>query len=202
MDTRAAHVLARLAAAPLLPVPFPAIYVTEAMPREAYDGILRDQPREGGVQPAGYPARRIFDFPVPWMLTRGFMERVLRSLGFEMADLLHTLRADTRFVRDGEGYAIGPHTDGWNKVVSLLFYLPRDESDRDLGTSVYEPLQPGFICNGETHHPFDRFRRVWTAPFVPNSMFGFVRTGNSFHGVERVARPVERNVLLYNIFRK
>lgn len=39
--------------------------------------------------------------------------------------------------RDGDGYAITPHTDAVAKAVSMLYYLPRDESRADVGTRVY-----------------------------------------------------------------
>ena len=98
-------------------------------------------------------------------------------------------------------YSIAPHTDKPDKVVSLLFYLPADESLRELGTSLYVPKDPAFRCDGSIRHPFELFRKVTTAPFLPNSLFGFLKTDQAFHGVEVIDRPaVERNLLLYNIY--
>lgn len=39
--------------------------------------------------------------------------------------------------RDGEGYAITPHTDAVTKAVSMLYYLPRDDSRAEMGTRMY-----------------------------------------------------------------
>jgi hypothetical protein len=39
-----------------------------------------------------------------------------------------------------------------------------------------------------------------TMPYLPNSLFGFLKTQNSFHGVEPVKEvDVQRNLLLYDI---
>jgi hypothetical protein len=66
---------------------------------------------------------------------------------------------------------------------------------------VYVPKDPAFRCDGRTRHPFEQFRKVMTAGFLPNSLFGFLKTDQAFHGVEVIkAQAIERNVLLYNIY--
>jgi hypothetical protein len=108
---------------------------------------------------------------------------------------------DARLVRDRTNFAIGPHTDSPRKFLSLLFYLPRSTEQAHLGTSIFAPLDPDFRCSGGPHYPFDRFRRTATAPYVPNTLFVFFRTDQSFHGVEPIRdENVERNLLLYNIY--
>lgn len=109
--------------------------------------------------------------------------------------------SDTRLVRDFENYQIKPHTDTPLKAISLLFYLPEDASMEHLGTSVFVPKDPDFRCEGQRRHPFEQFEKVYTAPFLPNSVFGFFKTNYSFHGVEPIkAKNIERNVFLYNLY--
>jgi hypothetical protein len=105
-----------------------------------------------------------------------------------------------RFIRDSVDYKIGPHTDAARKVVSLLFYLPEGYVNHDLGTSIYVPTDHRQRCPGGPHHPFEGFEQVWTAPYVPNSCFGFWKTDDSWHGVPPISRDIERNVLLFNIY--
>jgi len=109
--------------------------------------------------------------------------------------------AETLLVQDITNYKLGPHTDSPRKVVTMLFYLPPDDSQRHMGTSIYLPKDPAFTCQGGPHHPHDQFVRLHTNPFLPNSMFAFFKTNNSFHGVEPVADPdCRRWLLLYDIY--
>jgi len=108
---------------------------------------------------------------------------------------------DARLVRDFTSYAIGPHTDSPRKLISLLFYLPKDESMRHLGTTIFAPATPGLRDEGGRHHKFDGFKRVATMPYVPNALFAFFKTDHSFHGVDTIGDPgIERDLLLYNIY--
>ena len=103
-------------------------------------------------------------------------------------------------VQDRTNYSLGPHTDTPSKVLSFLFYLPADDSSPHLGTSIYLPKDPNFVCPGGPHHDFEHFNRLLTMPYVPNTLFGFMKTPNAFHGVEPIAEPnVERALLLYDI---
>lgn len=106
-------------------------------------------------------------------------------------------------VQDTMDYALGPHTDSPRKVVTVLFYLPPDASQSHLGTSIYLPRDPAFTCNGGPHYPGEHFLRLKTMPFLPNSMFCFVKTNSSFHGVEKIHdQDTRRWLLLYDIYVK
>jgi hypothetical protein len=112
-----------------------------------------------------------------------------------------TLNNDCRFVRDYTNYSIPPHTDTAAKLVSLLFYLPADESRRHLGTSIYMPTSPDFRSDGSAHYDFKGFKHAARMDYVPNALFAFLRTDWSFHGVEPIAdTEVERNLMLYNVY--
>lgn len=103
-------------------------------------------------------------------------------------------------VRDLTHYAIGPHTDVPTRLITLLMYCPDDDALRQHGTSVYLPKDENFRCIGLRHYGMKQFNRVYTAPFLPNSLFGFVKTDNSFHGVEPVLQPnIRRDLILFNI---
>lgn len=102
---------------------------------------------------------------------------------------------------DHTRYSLGPHSDSTKKVLTLLFYLPGDLSQEHLGTSIYMPRDPSFICLGGPHYPFEKFERIYSVPFRPNALFGFVKTANSFHGVEPLKEheSCRRQLLLYDI---
>lgn len=151
------------------------------------------------------PAQRDFwDEFATWLLGGRLASLVIEKF----APVLHHRFGDFRsvpfmnealVVQDYSTYALSPHTDSAAKVVSLLFYLPADESLAHLGTSIYIPRDPTFVCDGSQHHPFENFQRLATMPFVPNTLFAFVKTPNAFHGVEPIKEQIRRDLLLFDI---
>ncbi len=110
------------------------------------------------------------------------------------------LTPEVLVVRDRTNYSIGPHTDAPHRFLSMLFYCPPDTSQEHLGTSLYMPLDRSFTCEGGPHYDFDKFVKVDTMPYRPNSLFCFLRTNVSFHGVEPIAdKEVARDLILYDI---
>lgn len=141
-----------------------------------------------------------------WLLTDRFLnamtgkfeEHVRQRFGMDAASV--RLECESLVVRDHTNYDLGPHTDSPRRVLSLLFYCPDDESMKHLGTSIYTPIDPGFRCPGGPHHPRNLFRKVATMEYRPNTLFAFMKTDNSFHGVEPIGDAgVLRDLLLYDI---
>lgn len=222
-------VLYRLMNAEVKTWPFPHFYVPDIFPPALYPRLIDQLPENGAYTPmdeygttrrGGYKERMILslgeDNPgVPplwrevgeWMLGSRFAKAMLNKfrpfITRQWGDALTTKRLtkDARLVRDFTNYALPPHTDMPEKVLAFLFYLPRDATDAHLGTSAYVPNDPDFRCPGGPHHPREAFTRVTTAPYLPNSLFGFIRTDNAFHGVEPVTDTgVQRDLLLYNLY--
>jgi hypothetical protein len=109
--------------------------------------------------------------------------------------------SEVALVRDLASYALGPHSDAPSKLVSLLFYLPEDDSRPHLGTALYLPKDRRFTCPGGPHHGFDKFDHVVTMPYRPNTLFGFPKTATSFHGVPPLpATASDRDLLQFNLF--
>jgi hypothetical protein len=225
------HVLYRIANAPLLRHPFPHCYVESAFPDEFYRELRARLPdlaaykrldETGTVAKGRYTARYVCDVAElagddsaggrfwsgvhAWLGGEAFAWTVLKKFreGFAERfgpDIEPRFETEVRLVRDFTNYAITPHTDAPRKLVSLLFYLPADESMRHLGTSIYLPKDPAFRCEGTTHHTFEPFRKVATMGFRPNSLFAFFKTDRAFHGVDRIAdEGVARDLLLYNVY--
>lgn len=107
--------------------------------------------------------------------------------------------SDGLLVQDHDGYGIGPHTDAPHRLISTLFYCPKTDCDADLGTSVYLPASELVgIQISPKHYERELFTKIYTAPYVPNSMFGFVVSPNSFHGVDKISRAnIKRNSILH-----
>ena len=96
--------------------------------------------------------------------------------------------SEIKLINDRKNYASSPHTSHPRKVVSVIFYLPTDLSQKLSGTSIYIPKDLNFIAQNKEykHYPHEHFHKVITMPFVPNSAFCFIKTNNSFHGVEKL----------------
>ncbi len=203
------HVIYRLRNTRILTYPYPHFYVTDVFPDDFYDALVGSLP-EDGYRPltGGYQNRvamestaMVKDFESPHfashvlgMFQKQYYER------FPYRGHEPKFRSEVRFIRDSEGYKIGPHTDAPHKVISLLFYLPMDFSLSDLGTGIYVPSDGKKTCPGGPHYKFEGFEEVFRAPFLPNSCFGFWKTQNSWHAVREISRKIRRDVMLYNIY--
>jgi hypothetical protein len=95
-----------------------------------------------------------------------------------------------RLGRDAEGYKILPHPDAPKRVYTAQVYLADDDSQKDIGTIVYERLADG------------SFREVRRLPFLPNTAFCFARTDTTYHGVEPVTLTKPRQNLHISAFQE
>ena len=89
-------------------------------------------------------------------------------------------------LRDLRGYRIGIHGDGHRKAITMQLYLPRDESQAQLGTVFHEGR------NGEAA------QRTKRLPFRPATGYAFpVVRHRSWHSVPRTGDAAgERNSLM------
>jgi hypothetical protein len=95
---------------------------------------------------------------------------------------------------DLTGYAIKPHPDTRRKVLTMQIYLPQDDAQRELGTTIYKVSPMGVFAWKSYGLVKDK-----TVPFLPNSGYAFVvihpaysLLRSSWHGREAITVPVER----------
>ena len=130
------------------------------------------------------------------------LDKFLSSLRQRFKESLETVRfyPVIELVRDFTNYSLGPHSDNPKKVAVLIFYLPATADNPHLGTSIYVPKDPTFRCEGGPHYTRDWFKKVITMEYKPNSVFGFCKTSNSFHGVEPVVESdLQRDLVQFSI---
>lgn len=119
-------------------------------------------------------------------------------------DLLTHAKFEIRYelLRDTTAYGIGPHSDHPMKVMTLLFYLSSGQTTESLGTSFYVPKENGFKCQTGRHYPSEGFDRIKTYPYAPNTVLSFLRTDQSFHGVEVIEEEnVQRDVMRWMLWK-
>lgn len=141
-----------------------------------------------------------------WLLGNRFKQEVMKTFesyfpkrfGAKPARL--DCSPEALIVRDLTNYSISPHTDTPSRLLSLLFYCPQHNTNNHLGTSIYIPKDPKVELDPKLHHSLELFNRISTMEYKPNSLFAFLRTDDSYHGVETITSPdVERDLLLYDI---
>ena len=206
----AEHFARRLLDAQVKREPYEHVYIENVFPLWYYDLLLAELPEDQSYTDRTFDNRAMtrqaslaklgpfWHDLTRWMLSRECLVPIM--------DLFSTLDHnrgglgfDLRLVRDSRGYCIKPHTDIKAKAMSLLFYLPSDNERSEIGTRVYVPKEKGFTSDGTRRYEFAEFDSIYTAPFLPNSMFGFPRSDVSFHGVPPI-EVTRRDVLLLNAY--
>ena len=200
----AEHFISRLESAEIKDSPYKHTYITRAFPQDYYESMLKFLPPDESYTDRTFDNRamvRAYDLGGFWQGLSIWMtkQNVLRAV-LDLFELKpSTIKIDVRLVRDSRGYKIKPHTDIKSKLLSLLFYLAPDETQPGGGTTVMVPKDRSFTSDGLSRYPFEDFENVYTAPFLPNTMFGFPRSPVSFHGVEPTTVE-KRDVLLLNLY--
>lgn len=118
-----------------------------------------------------------------------FNEGLRKRFGKEFSRL--KLQPRPELIRDLKGYRIGVHTDIPQKVMTIQFYLPPDESQGAWGTTYYRRNKEG------------KFESVHRLGFMPRSGHAFVVNDHSFHGVDvKITEGQQRNSLILTYYQK
>ncbi len=225
------HAVASVEAADGFSLPFPHIFFRNFFPEDFYAEMIRSIPTEGYDPINGQGTRmalRLYganvdkvdaDMREMWavvsaMLTSREVENairrqlheglVIRARGDKVAgpdDL--RLVAKPVLYRDRDGYHIKPHPDTRKKVVTMQLYCPADESQREMGTTLYRASLKGLMHVGSYG-----LEPVKTLPFLPNVGYAFVvlkayhsLLKMSWHGRPMIRTPIEQpRITLLNTF--
>lgn len=133
----------------------------------------------------------------PWVAsTYPFRAEMINEASNRDGSIAVTPRA--LLARDFGVFHVGPHTDGANKIVTYIFYLPKTDEMVEFGTMFYKPKDPSYRNWNSVHHKFEDFEETQLSPYKPNSLVGFVKTDRSFHGVADRAYPnIGRDIILF-----
>lgn len=108
------------------------------------------------------------------------------------------------FSRLENGSNVPPHTDAPEKLATLILYFAPPEWRREWGggTLFYRPKDPAFLRNWHNRRlPFDQVTPVLDNEFVPNRLFIFTKSADSFHGLPDINCPPDmaRNSVNINL---
>lgn len=128
-----------------------------------------------------------------------FVNLVFERFASGLSSRYGTARIEARvrveLFRDFAGYQILPHTDAPHKIFTFIFYLPGESVNMDLGTAVYVPKDRSITDENSNQLPLEMFDETKRAPFIPNTLFGFMKSERSFHGRPLIEADVERNMI-------
>ena len=133
------------------------------------------------------------DFSI-WM-HYSFKKIILRKFNLLTSDI----KVDCLYTRDSKGFHLRPHADTNSKIVTALIYLPKNNNNLDIGTSIYTPKKEDFVCETGMHYNFTDFNLYKTVSYQPNKLFCFVKSNKSFHGLEPIKENVTRDLLIFDI---
>lgn len=169
--------------------------LTDCFPPDVVDDILAlpfEAPSLDGIsgkRELHNNTRKYFDvdnrktFPVCEAVAQAFQDRRMTShiekvFGVNLKG--NYLRIE--FAQDVDGFWLEPHTDLGVKSFTLLLYLSKDPSHKDLGTDIYDSEK----------------RHVGRSPFASNAAMIFIPSNNTYHGFEK--RPINgvRTSLIIN----
>ena len=183
-------------------LPCSNFYCADVFPDDLYRDIIANLPPDEYYQDIQHPdaigdggkiTRKLLDlaphtiakFPDPlnafWahaleeITSREVTDTLFEKLGIPSRDVVPV----PVFYRDYTGYRIGVHPDAPYKVATMQIYLPPDSSMVDLGTCFY-------LRDGES------FVEIKRNLFLPNSLYAFRRTDESWHGVPTL-REIKKN---------
>ena len=169
--------------------------ISNCLPRDTVDDVIAlpfEAPSLDGVsgkRELHNNTRKYFDvdnrthFPVCEAVAQAFQDkRVTRHIEKAFGTNLKGTYLRIEFAQDIDGFWLEPHTDLGVKSFTLLLYLSKDPSHKDLGTDIYD---------GDKRH-FGR------SPFASNAAMIFVPSNNTYHGFDK--RPIKgvRTSLIIN----
>lgn len=110
------------------------------------------------------------------------------------------------FSRLRRGSFVPPHTDDQKKLVSLLLYFPDPKWQENYGgdTEFYRAKNLTARNNWNNQRvSFEDLIPFSRAPFVANRLVAFVKSKNSYHGVQPITCPdgMARDSLNINVNR-
>tara|TARA_B100000676_G_C18066389_1_gene841228 strand:+ start:1879 stop:2733 length:855 start_codon:yes stop_codon:yes gene_type:complete len=131
----------------------------------------------------------------------GLLPMKIQQPGERPGPFTREVAMHTKFSRFDPGTSLHAHTDQPSTVFTFLLYFPPPEWQPGYGgsTELYAPTNRKLLHNWSNNHlPLKAMESVVRSDYRPNTMFGFLKSTRSWHGVEPVSCPsgISRNALI------
>jgi hypothetical protein len=174
--------------------PYRHWYLTKCLPEDVADAILRlpfqapDLRGVSGKREVHNDTRTYSDqenmtkYPVCKALNEAFQDpRLTRKVADFFGSKIDGAYLRVEFAQDTDGFWLEPHTDLGVKMFTMLLYMSKDPSHKDLGTDIYDTDK----------------KHVGRSPFQSNSAMVFVPSKITYHGFEpRKINGVRKSVII------
>lgn len=181
---------------PIINYPYPHIHIKRIFPEEFYQEILDNipsieeytpKPKYAGKQTStldridllSESKRKFWGKMEKWFKSKDFSDLLLEKFNIRKEGF-----SDYFLHKDLEDFEIKPHRDLRSKLVTYLFYFPRDDSLPELGTQILVPKRGIQIPDTTEHQDWKLFNVVKSAEYLPNSFFSFMPSDKSYHSVK------------------
>jgi hypothetical protein len=161
--------------------PYPHWFLTRCLPQAVADEITTlpfPAPALGGVsgkREIHNATRKYFDkdnctkFAACKAFADAFQDRrVTSTIESKFGAKLSGTYLRIEYAQDTNGFWLEPHTDLGVKLFTMLLYLSKDPSHRDLGTDIYDTDK----------------KPIGRSPFEPNGAMIFIPADDTYHGFE------------------
>lgn len=204
------HALHKISNTTVYSYPFKYIYINQIFPDYFYDEMMANLPGNEYYSKTMDAERIALSFVqhdldrlpetqkmfwssfAKWINSEEFAITMAKKMGLpEIIDGETAIyEPSCSLTRSWQGYDLPPHTDIATKMLSMLIYMVKDESHKDLGTAIFLPKERDFECDGTSaRHPYHYFEHLKTLEFKPNTLSAFCRSRQSFHGVFKNEDP-------------
>jgi len=183
--------------------PYPHFIIDDFFPQETYLYILRNIPDESKYKPfvksrlimelnktSDINLKHITDILMSEEMKECLLEKYKNTMSKSIYQHGKTGYIRGSLIKDFKGYSIKPHTDIETKIITFLIYLPNDDSLCHIGTNIL--IKHDIINKFDLVDKFDFVDKV---EFLPNRLFCFLRTFNSWHSVDEIEDDICRNTI-------
>ena len=188
------YVIKKIIDAPIIKEPYPHILISGIFPDEFYSVLLERIPKVSAYTPKTKYGKTMtlenFDILDEekkkfWKEVYGFLRSdKFASILLKKFNISKNGVSDLFLHKDLENFDFRPHRDTHSKLVTYLFYLPKDSSLSQLGTHILVPKKGVVIKKTTEHQDWELFETVKMSQYMPNSFFSFAPHENSFHAVK------------------
>lgn len=189
-------VIEKIKNSPIIQEPYPHLIIDNIFPTDFYTELIKNLPTiDEYALKSKYPGRKTLTLEsldrldqekkqfwtklTDWIKSPEFTQVLLEKFSINKNG-----HSDFFLHKDLENFEVSPHTDLRSKLITYLFYLPKDDSMSELGTNILVPKSEKNISFTTQHQDWENFDIVKSSKYVPNSFFCFAPNQNSFHAVK------------------